>query len=100
MPSAFSWPVLVPSALRAPAPVNLGVRPHSKKPFGMPHFPKVSRREILVIGFMLLFLYGALGYLYLVGEMSLLGIVLITVVGVASVLGSVWVYSKMWEDID
>ncbi|NBD21870.1 hypothetical protein GTZ97_14510 [Aquabacterium fontiphilum] len=26
MPSAFSWPVLVPSALRAPAPVNLGVR--------------------------------------------------------------------------
>jgi len=27
MPSAFSWPVLVPSALRAPAPVNLGVRP-------------------------------------------------------------------------
>jgi len=28
MPSAFSWPVLVPSALRAPAPVNLGVRRH------------------------------------------------------------------------
>jgi hypothetical protein len=28
MPSAFSWPVLVPSALRAPAPVNSGVRPH------------------------------------------------------------------------
>jgi hypothetical protein len=27
MPSAFLWPVLVPSALRAPAPVNLGVRP-------------------------------------------------------------------------
>jgi len=27
MPSAFSWPVLVPYALRAPAPVNLGVRP-------------------------------------------------------------------------
>jgi len=27
MPSAFSWPVLVPSALRAAAPVNLGVRP-------------------------------------------------------------------------
>jgi hypothetical protein len=27
MPSAFSWPVLVPSALRAPAPVNFGVRP-------------------------------------------------------------------------
>lgn len=26
MPSAFSWPVLVPHALRAPAPVNLGVR--------------------------------------------------------------------------
>ena len=26
MPSAFSWPVLVPYALRAPAPVNLGVR--------------------------------------------------------------------------
>ena len=26
MPSAFLWPVLVPSALRAPAPVNLGVR--------------------------------------------------------------------------
>ncbi len=25
MPSSFSWPVLVPSALRAPAPVNLGV---------------------------------------------------------------------------
>ena len=29
MPSAFSWPVLVPSALRAPAPVNLGVSPCS-----------------------------------------------------------------------
>ena len=27
MPSAFLWPVLVPSALRATAPVNLGVRP-------------------------------------------------------------------------
>jgi hypothetical protein len=27
MPSAFLWPVLVPCALRAPAPVNLGVRP-------------------------------------------------------------------------
>jgi len=27
MPSAFSWPVSVPSALRAPAPVNLGVGP-------------------------------------------------------------------------
>ena len=26
MPSAFSWPVSVPSALRAPAPVNWGVR--------------------------------------------------------------------------
>lgn len=26
MPSAFSWPMSVPSALRAPAPVNLGVR--------------------------------------------------------------------------
>ena len=26
MPSAFSWPVLVPCALRATAPVNLGVR--------------------------------------------------------------------------
>ena len=26
MPSAFSWPMLVPSALRAPAPVNQGVR--------------------------------------------------------------------------
>jgi hypothetical protein len=26
MASPFSWPVLVPSALRAPAPVNLGVR--------------------------------------------------------------------------
>ena len=25
MASPFSWPVLVPSALRAPAPVNLGV---------------------------------------------------------------------------
>jgi hypothetical protein len=25
MPSAFSWPVLVPSALRAPQPVNLNV---------------------------------------------------------------------------
>jgi len=27
MASPFLWPVLVPSALRAPAPVNLGVRP-------------------------------------------------------------------------
>ncbi len=27
MPSAFSWPVAVPSALRAPAPLNSGVRP-------------------------------------------------------------------------
>jgi hypothetical protein len=27
----FSWPVLVPYALRAPAPVNLGVRPSHKK---------------------------------------------------------------------
>ena len=27
MPSAFSWPVAVPSALRAPAPVNQGVSP-------------------------------------------------------------------------
>ena len=27
MPSAFSWPMSVPSALRAPAPVNQGVRP-------------------------------------------------------------------------
>ena len=26
MPSAFSWPMSVPSALRAPAPVNQGVR--------------------------------------------------------------------------
>ena len=27
MPSAFSWPVLVPSALRAPAPLTFGVMP-------------------------------------------------------------------------
>jgi len=27
MPSAFSWPMLVPSSLRLPAPVNQGVRP-------------------------------------------------------------------------
>lgn len=27
MPSAFLWPMSVPFALRAPAPVNLGVRP-------------------------------------------------------------------------
>jgi len=33
MPSAFSWPVLVPYALRAPAPVNLGVRPSMRRPF-------------------------------------------------------------------
>lgn len=26
MASPFSWPVLVPSALRAPVPINLGVR--------------------------------------------------------------------------
>lgn len=26
MPSAFLWPMSVPSALRAPAPVNQGVR--------------------------------------------------------------------------
>jgi hypothetical protein len=32
MPSAFSWPVLVPYALRAPAPVNLGVRPQNLAP--------------------------------------------------------------------
>ena len=32
MPWAFLWPVLVPSALRAPAPVNLGVRPHLYMP--------------------------------------------------------------------
>ena len=31
MASPFSWPVLVPSALRAPAPVNLGVRPLQRK---------------------------------------------------------------------
>ena len=30
MPSAFLWPVLVPSALRATAPVNLGVRPQKE----------------------------------------------------------------------
>jgi hypothetical protein len=29
MASPFSWPVLVPCALRAPAPVNLGVRQHA-----------------------------------------------------------------------
>ncbi len=28
MASPFLWPVLVPSALRAPAPINLGVMPH------------------------------------------------------------------------
>ena len=28
MPSAFYWPLLVPCALRAPAPVNSFVRPH------------------------------------------------------------------------
>jgi len=32
MPSAFSWPVLVHSALRAPAPVNLGFRRHQERP--------------------------------------------------------------------
>lgn len=35
MPSAFSWPVLVPYALRAPAPVNLGVRPHNQRKIKM-----------------------------------------------------------------
>ncbi len=30
--SQFSWPVAVPSALRAPAPVNLGVRPMLNSP--------------------------------------------------------------------
>jgi hypothetical protein len=30
MPSAFSWPALLPSALPATAPVNLGDRPLQK----------------------------------------------------------------------
>jgi hypothetical protein len=32
MASPFLWPVLVPYALRAPAPVNLGVRPMRNTP--------------------------------------------------------------------
>lgn len=32
MPSAFSWPVLVPSALRATASVNLGAMRHRRHP--------------------------------------------------------------------
>lgn len=32
MPSAFLWPLLLPYALRAPAPVNLGVRPQIHTP--------------------------------------------------------------------
>lgn len=35
MPSAFSWPVLVPSALRAPAPINLSVRPLKTRPLSI-----------------------------------------------------------------
>ncbi len=31
MASPFSWPVLLPYALRAPAPVNLGVRPMQRQ---------------------------------------------------------------------
>ena len=36
MPSAFCWPVLVPCALRAPAPVNRGVRPQNRFSVSLP----------------------------------------------------------------
>ena len=39
MPSAFSWPMSVPSALRAPAPVNQGVGPHPS-PIGTNNAPQ------------------------------------------------------------
>ena len=42
MPSAFSWPMSVPSALRAPAPVNQGVRLLIKR-------MKIALRLVLLI---------------------------------------------------
>jgi hypothetical protein len=52
MASPFSWPVLVPCALRAPAPVNLGVRPHF--------------RTIGILGGKTLFTFGLFGTLLVV----------------------------------
>jgi hypothetical protein len=44
MASPFYWPVLVPCALRAPAPVNLGVRRHKRKGWQM-EFYSTSESE-------------------------------------------------------
>lgn len=66
----------------------------------MPRFPKVSRREKAVLAIMLVLLYGALGYLYVAGEMSMLGIGLVTGAGLITVWGSVWFYAQLWDDID
>ena len=66
----------------------------------MPRFPKVSKREVVVIAIMLGLFYGLLGYLYSAGSMSLLGIALITVVGVITVCGTVLLYSQMYEEED
>jgi len=66
----------------------------------MPRFPKVSKRELVVIAIMLSLFYGLLGYMYSVGRISILGITLITVAGVITVGGSVLLYSQMWDDSD
>jgi len=58
MPSAFSWPVLVPAALRALAPVNLGVRPS---------FPKLSGTQMSDFRKALEFWFGGLGQDFLTG---------------------------------
>ena len=42
MPSAFSWPMSVPSALRAPAPVNQGVRLSFNTMYCPAHFQENS----------------------------------------------------------
>jgi hypothetical protein len=46
MPSAFSWPVLVPYALRAPAPVNLGVRPACNRQEAEPSHRKIPSKTM------------------------------------------------------
>ena len=63
MPSAFSWPVLVPCALRAPAPVNLGVRlPVKKTMFDSTH--EHGPNLFKIFGFAVASLIGWGAYLF------------------------------------
>jgi len=60
----------------------------------------MKTREIIATSVMLALFGATLATMYRHGRISLTGIALLIIMGIAFVGGSLYLYAKMWEDVD